>query len=157
MEKFKTIRVYNLVNSKGNQLQLVLGRTDVQRDGGPWSSADNGYRWRFIGRKIPMPVRSMYWFNGFPADTMLLWLAEHDWYVETEVDMNTGKAKAFGLPEPEDMYSDEQFADDEQVFKNLIKDLLCAGDYGKAIQLCRYAYEIGTDGAVERVHEIGKE
>lgn len=104
-----------------------------------------------------MPVRNGTWFNGFPADTMMLWLDEHGWYVVTEVYMATGKAKVCGLPEPEEAYTDEQFAEDKHVFKHIIKDLLCTNEYGKAIQLCRYAHEVGTESARELVHDIGSE
>lgn len=79
-----TIRTYNLVDSNGNRLQLKLGRINVSRDVrrvGP----DQGFRWNFKGTKIPMPVRSETWFNGFPEETMLNWLKANGWYPRTIV------------------------------------------------------------------------
>ena len=152
LKEVKIIRVYNLVNTKGKRLQLrlcVLHPDDREKFCG-----DTGYRWSFLGTEIPMPVRAGTWFNGFPADTMTMWLAEQGWYVVTEVDMTSGKAKVCGLPEPEEAYTDEQFASDKQVFNRTIKDLLCANEYGKAIQLCRYAHEVGTETAAALVRDI---
>jgi hypothetical protein len=45
-----------------------------------------------------MPVRSDYWFNGFPEETMLEWLKANGWYPKTCVDMYIGKAKVYALP-----------------------------------------------------------
>lgn len=98
MERVKTFRVYNLVNSKGNKLQLELGITDVRREDTVWSSADKGYRWRFIGKHIPMPVRSLYWFNGFPESIMLDWLKGNGWFVHTRVDTGSSYAEVYELP-----------------------------------------------------------
>ena len=91
MKEVNIIRVYNLLNPNGNRLQLRLAI--IHPDDRERNCGDTGYRWSFLGSEIPMPVRNGTWFNGFPVDTMLLWLAEHEWYVETEVDMHTGKAK----------------------------------------------------------------
>lgn len=99
MKKTKVIRVYNLVDSKGNKVQLELGTFDPnQNDEYPLSALDKGYRWRFIGKHIPMPVRSMCWFNGFPEPIMLDWLKGNGWFVRTRVDMCSGYAEVFELP-----------------------------------------------------------
>ena len=99
MKKTKVIRVYNLVDSKGNRLQLELGIFDPnQNDEYPLSSLDNGYRWRFIGKHIPMPIRSMYWFNGFPEPIMISWLKGNGWFPHTRVEMCSGYAEVFELP-----------------------------------------------------------
>lgn len=59
--KIKTLKVYNLVNSQGIKLQLRLGViTEGLRIEHPAHIADKGYRWSFIGKNIPMPVRSEY-------------------------------------------------------------------------------------------------
>lgn len=152
MKAINIIRMYNLVNPKGNRLQLRLGI--LHPEDREKFCGDTGYRWSFLGREIPMPVRNGTWFNGFPHDTMMLWLAEHEWHVETEVDMLSGKAKVYSLPEPKDEYTSEQMADDEQAFNHLIKELYESRDYKKAIQLCRYAHEVGTDIATSIMHTI---
>lgn len=92
------IKTYNLVDSNGKRLQLILGQTSHVSDATIIPKADKGYRWQFIGTNIPMPVRSGYWFNGFPEETMLEWLKANGWYPKTCVDMYTGKAKVYTLP-----------------------------------------------------------
>ena len=95
--KINPIRTYNLVNTNGNKLQLQLGLdVEINADfckGDP----DKGYRWCFIGTKIPMPIRSGTWFNGFPERTMLEWLAKHGWVCSTIVNMNTGNAIVYAI------------------------------------------------------------
>ena len=152
MSEIKVIKVYNLVNAKGNKLQLRLGFIDKadHRCG----NKDTGLRWSFVGSKIPMPVRNGTRFNGFPADTMLLWLAENDWYVVTEVEMTTGKAKVRGLPEPEEEYTDEQFANDEIAFNCVLQEMNSKGRFGTAVQLYSYAHEVGHWTARQLVKEI---
>lgn len=152
LEEIKIIRMYNLVNPKGKRLQLRLGVMQLEPQEKYYG--DTGYRWSFLGREIPMPVRNGTWFNGFPHDTMMLWLAEHEWHVETEVNMLSGKAKVYGLPEPEDEYEELQLIADEQVFYNLVKELLCNNDLDKALAIVRYAHEISTRTAMEIIKNI---
>ena len=152
MREVKIIRVYNLVNPKGNRLQLRLAK--LHPDDREKFCGDTGLRWSFLGREIPMPVRNGTWFNGFPHDTMMLWLAEHEWYVETEVDMHTGKAKAYELPEPAEEYEERQMIADEQAFYDLVRELLCDNDLDKALQIVRYAHEVGTRTAMEIIKNI---
>lgn len=99
MRKIQVSKIYNLVNVKGTELRMEFGMiTEGLRDEYPIDSKDKGFRWRFIGREIPMPVRSDYWFNGFPEETMLEWLKANGWYPKTCVDMYTGKAKVYTMP-----------------------------------------------------------
>lgn len=152
MKAVKIIRVYNLVNSKGKRLQLrlcVLHPDDMEKFCG-----DTGYRWSFLGTEIPMPVRAGTWFNGFPADTMIMWLAEQGWYLETEVDVTSGKAKVHGLPEPEEAYHDYQFANDQMEFNRVIKELCSNGKKLNALYLYRYAHEVGTRTALKAIDDI---
>ena len=94
MEKIVIHKVYNLVNPNGDKLQLKLG----------WIKelSRNGWRWAFEGKKIPMPVRSRTWFNGFPEPVMLEWLKENDWVVRTIVSPCDGSADVFDLPKAEE-------------------------------------------------------
>ena len=101
MKKPKVIRVYNLVDCKGNKLRLELGLISVDRESisyDPIMHGDSGYRWRFIGKQIPMPVRSMCWFNGFPEPIMISWLKGNGWFPHTRVEMCSGYAEVFELP-----------------------------------------------------------
>lgn len=94
----RTITIYNLVDSKGSHLQLRLGYIRDKRH----SHENAGWRWSFEGTKIPMPIRSNTWFNGFPEKTMLDWLAKHNWFVRTKVDMASGKTVVYDLPKPKE-------------------------------------------------------
>lgn len=154
MENINVIRVYNLVNPKGTRLQLRLGVMNLEPQ--DKYDGDTGFRWSFLGTNIPMPVRKGTWFNGFPHDTMMLWLAEHNWYVETEVDMLTGKAKAHALPEPEEEYDSKTMAEDGDVFYAHLKELDAQGKFGIAVQLYSYANEVGHWTARQIVKEICK-
>lgn len=102
MRNVKVLKVYNLVNAKGNKLQLRLGVLNSMKGDVCIASADHGYRWSFIGEEIPMPVRSMTWFNGFPENIMLDWLKGNGWALRASVDMNTGKATVYELPKAEE-------------------------------------------------------
>ncbi len=97
MEKVKTFCVYNLLNANGDKLKLSLGYV-VDERGTPNPNGNYGLRWRFSGKNIPMPVRSGYWFNGFPEAVMLDWLKGNGWYPHTKVNMNSGCAVVFELP-----------------------------------------------------------
>lgn len=98
MRRITTLRVYNLVNAKGNRLRLNLGFIDGSIDEPLVDDHDRGWRWRFEGRNIPMPVRSGYWFNGFPESVMLDWLKGNGWSLRTVVNMVTGAATVYELP-----------------------------------------------------------
>ena len=98
MRNVKAVKVYNLVDSNKTKLQLKLGVLQNREGEVCIPKADTGWRWSFVGTKIPMPVRSMTWFNGFPEDTMLLWLHDNGWALQSVVDMDTGKAKVYNLP-----------------------------------------------------------
>lgn len=85
-------KTYNLRDDSGNRIIMQLGLDSDVRQTACRDNPDKGWRWRFIGTKIPMPVRSGTWFNGFQEDTMLLWLSEHGWELEAKVSMLTGRA-----------------------------------------------------------------
>lgn len=155
MANINIVRVYNLVNSKGKRLALRLGV--LPREQWDKFNGDTGYRWSFLGTEIPMPVRAGTWFNGFPVDTMTLWLAEHEWYVETEVDMATGKTKVHVLPEPVEEYHDYQLANDQMEFNKLIKEMCANGKKLNALYIYRYAHEVGTRTALTGISAICSE
>lgn len=95
MEKVTVIKVYNLLDKNGNKLLLRLGIINPEHR---TRDKDMGFRWSFVGYKIPMPVRSETWFNGFPVDTMLLWLRENGWYLRAAVDMCDGRVTVYHVP-----------------------------------------------------------
>ena len=161
MRNIKIVRVYNLVNSKGNKLMLELGViTDGLRDEIPYFRADKGYRWRFIGRNIPMPVRSLCWFNGFPEDIMLDWLKGNGWYPQTRVEMSNGYAHVYELPkgDEEDIsILPERYEHEECVFRDVIRDLVSNGNKMRAACLYRYANGGDIYAARDAVREICEE
>lgn len=91
MEKVRTLRVYNLVNANGEKLRLSLGYVAA-------GNGDECWRWSFVGKNIPMPIRSRTWFHGFPEPIMISWLKGNGWFPRTRVDMGSGYAEVFELP-----------------------------------------------------------
>ena len=155
MKNIKTIRVYNLVDSKGNRLRLELGIINNYSPdySDPISHSDKGYRWRFIGENIPMPVRSMYWFNGFPESIMLSWLKGNGWYPHTRVEMCNGYAEVFELPNGDET-SCEPSDEDRMAFINVIRDLVRNGKRITAIHTYRYAQGGTLGDAYKAIKEI---
>lgn len=142
MKDIEVLKVYNLVNSKGNRLQLELGIGEHHEDEYPIDNKDNGYRWRFWGMYIPMPVRAGYWFNGFPEAIMLDWLKGNGWYPQTRVNMRTGHAQIYELPkgnEEDILILPERHEHEECVFCETIRDLVNKGKVMRATALYRYA------------------
>jgi hypothetical protein len=144
MRNVKVLRVYNLVDSKGNKLQLRLGALQSRYDDVCISSADKGYRWSFIGENIPMPVRSGYWFNGFQEATMMNWLMDNGWHPHTCVDMHSGKTRVYELPkgneDPTPAYelSKAAISGGKRAMEDAIKMLCNNGYVLKAVALYRY-------------------
>lgn len=98
MENIIKLKSYNLVNADGWRLQLYLGMdVDVNRTYTK-GKLDKGFRWSFVGTKIPMPVRAYTWFNGFPESVMLDWLKENGWALRTVVELPDGNATVYELP-----------------------------------------------------------
>lgn len=170
----KEIKVYNLVDSNGNKLQLVLGIKGDPYDEYPMCTADKGFRWKFIGTHIPMPVRSDYWFNGFPDVVMLDWLKANGWYPKTCVDMCTGRAVVYELPKANELTEDLGHAIgsrvnaylmsneldactskvNEETFHYCIRELWGNGSKLKAVRLYRYAHGGSLAGATNAVKAI---
>ena len=94
--------IYGYINPNGDTLQLRLGRIPNARRNP--DDKDTGYRWSFVGKKIPMPVWSGDWFKGHPEPVMTEWLMEHgSWAKATMVDLVYGKTEVYDLPSaPED-------------------------------------------------------
>ena len=114
----KIIKTYNLVNTKGNRLQLMLGALDSSA--GLCTQEDTGFRWSFLGTNIPMPVRNGTWFNGFPENIMLAWLEEHGWYVETCVNCTTYRVTVYDHSQK----GNECFSQNENEPDDLLKSAL---------------------------------
>lgn len=158
MEKVITLKVYNLLDSKGNKLRLKLGHVE---DFTPSYHRERGYRWSFVGTNIPMPVRNGTWFNGFPEHTMLEWLKGNGWYVQTCVDMSSGKADVYELPNGNDNLNveitPERHEVDENVFCETIRNLFRNGNRLDAYRLYRYANGGSLYDADRAVREICNE
>jgi hypothetical protein len=159
MRNVTVLKVYNLVNDKGNKLQLRLGELKSRHDDVCISSGDKGIRWSFVGTNIPMPVRSRTWFNGFPAATMLEWLKGNGWYVQTCVNMCDGKATVYALPGDNDASKGNETCaapseEDERVFRDTIYSLVKNGKRISAVRLYRYANCCSMQEAYYAVREI---
>lgn len=154
----KVIMAYNLVDSKGNKLQLQLGYIKLHRDVCNVHPLDQGYRWRFIGKHIPMPIRSREWFNGFPEPVMLNWLKVNDWHVQTRVNMCDGSATAYEVPkgnENPDGLSDALFErSGDSSLKSAVRIMCKTGHHRKAYVLYRYVKRCNLEDAIAAVREI---
>lgn len=131
MEKIHPIRTYNFVDANGIELFMRLGVVVDENGVRVRNNPDTGFRWCFEGKRIPMPVRT--WFNGYPEDTMLLWLKEKGWALRCVVDMKTGKATVYDLPEAPEEH------DDTTEFVVFNDETDCAiwigGDFNKASEV----------------------
>lgn len=142
MKNIEVLKVYNLVDSKGNKLRLNLGMAKNPNDASRINDSDLGYRWRFIGKHIPMPVRSGYWFNGFAENIMLDWLKGNDWAVQSKVYMPSGYTEVYELPkgnEEDICIQPIRHELDEKYFCEIICDLVNNGKTIRAVHLYRYA------------------
>lgn len=158
MEKVKTLYVYNLLNSNGDELRMRLGYV-VDANGNPYN-VNAAWRWSFDGKKIPMPVRSRTWFCGFPEQTMISWLNGNGWYVRTRVDVMSGYAEVYELPKGnEEQYelSDIAIKQGEGALKDAIKLFCKADNKMKAIMLYRYFHPCNLKNANEAVEKIQHE
>jgi hypothetical protein len=141
-ENIDILRVYNLVDSNGTKILLRLGRLKGSED----YLTDKGFRWSFVGTKIPMPVRNATWFNGFPEATMLNWLMDNGWHPHTCVNMETGKATVYELPKGNEDHEGNEIpghvASGGKIALDYAIKMLCeSGSVLRAVQLYRYAHD----------------
>lgn len=160
MRDVKVLKVYNLVNAKGNKLRLRLGiLKSMEAVYAP--NADHGYRWSFVGEHIPMPVRSMTWFNGFPENIMLDWLKGNGWYPHTCVHMDDGRCHVYELPkgneELDSDYIKSQQQTDKDAFCRVIRGLVSNGKRADAARIYRYKHGGTLYNAVHEVDIIATE
>lgn len=92
--KIKLIKTILFRDSNGNDLRLTLGQIEDMEAYGRFmgfrNADDKGFRWSFVGRRIPMPIRSYEWFNGFPEDTMVPWVKAQGYNVVATTNHVTG-------------------------------------------------------------------
>lgn len=146
-ERILTLRCYNLLNANGRTLRMYLGRYENHKAAMTHFDKDQGYRWMFEGTQIPMPVRSGTWFNGFPENIMLDWLKGNGWALRASVDMNTGKATVYELPEPSKGNETHEYElpihainAGERALKYAVRMLYDNGNKLDAISLYRYVH-----------------
>ena len=148
MRDVKVLKVYNLVNSKGTKLQLRLGILRSRAGEVCIANTDNGSRWSFVGKEIPMPVRSGYWFNGFADEIMLSWLKGNGWYPRSCVCMDDGRCHVYELPKAEEpskgneTYELSLYAINvgERALKHAVNLLCNNGNKVDAVNLYRYVH-----------------
>lgn len=152
MRDINVLKVYNLVDSKGNKVQLRLGMITGNANAIRVASEDQGYRWSFVGKHIPMPVRSRCWFNGFPEPIMLDWLKGNGWYPRSCVSMCDGNAIVYELPKGTD---EEVRSWDVDAFHSVIRELISNGRRLTAVRVYRYAHRDASlkcaDAAVREI------
>ena len=127
-------------------LYLFLG----QEEGHAACSKDQGFRWMFKGFKIPMPVRSETWFNGFPVDTMLDWPKGNGWTLHSMLHLDTNKLivyKYVGVPDASKgnkiPVSTGNDTPDDSYYRNfcvIIKELCADNRKVAAVRLYRYVH-----------------
>lgn len=153
-ENIDIIVVYNLLDSNGTKLQLRLGRNKCSEDYFP----DQGFRWSFVGPKIPMPVRAYTWFNGFPENIMLDWLKGNGWALRSRVEMSTGKATVYELPSESSKGNETSCANCDMAYKDIFDDVLRElvrnGKRITAVRVYRYAHCGTLQDATNAVKEI---
>ena len=162
MRDIKVLKVYNLVDSKGNKLQLRLGILRQRIGEVCISNADSGHRWSFMGKNIPMPVRSGYWFNGFADEIMLDWLKGNGWYPRSCVSMDDGKCHVYELPKAEECSKGNEVYElpnyvvnaGERVLKDAIRWICSNGSKLDAVALYRYVHPCPLYAANDAVNAI---
>lgn len=153
------------MNSNGTKLQLRLGRLKGYGDEVLHYNTDHGFRWSFIGSKIPMPVRNGTWFNGFPENIMLEWLKANGWHLRTNVCMCDGKATVYELPKAEEpsKANEPTFGTDKYpaygeldrpTFECVIRKLVNECNKVTAVRLYRYVHGGTLHNANAKVSEI---
>lgn len=92
--EIKLIRTILFRDPNGNDLRLTLGKIEDMEAYNRFmdfaSNDDKGFRWQFVGPKIPMPIRSYEWFNGFPEDIMVPWVKSQGYEVVAITSHVTG-------------------------------------------------------------------
>ena len=158
MEEMKLLKVYSLVNKDGDDLQLRFGIMENVR----LPKGDTGYRWSFLGTKIPMPVRSDTWFNGFPAETMLEWLKGNGWEVQLIVNTITGRTEMFTTSfnhehnkgNEEYQLSELAIRQGKEVLTSVVNQLCKSGQKISAIKLYRLVCPCCLSDANHAVNNI---
>ena len=154
--------VYNLVDINGNKLQLRLGRLKGYGDELRSYHCDQGFRWSFVGPKIPIPVRAYTWFNGFPENIMLDWLKGNGWALRSRVEMSTGKATVYELPKAEEPSKGNEvyklpmhaISSGERALRDAVQWMCNNGNKLGAICLYRYCHPCSLSDAKFRVDAI---
>lgn len=97
--EIKLIRTILFRDTNGNNLRLTLGKIEdmeaYNRFMGFGNNDDKGFRWQFVGPKIPMPIRSFEWFNGFPEEVMVPWVQSQGYKLVAVTSHVTGFVHVF--------------------------------------------------------------
>lgn len=155
MEIVKPITCYNLRDPKGNKLELRYGMLLDEK--GNIQHTRSAQRWSFIGKRIPMPVRSGMWFQGLSATEMLDWLRRDGWCLESRVVIGTGSATIYTLPDKanEETTSFGGYREAyEKRFKDAIKLIAENGTDVWAVRVYQYAHDCDVLEARKAVREI---
>ena len=137
------LKIYNLLNPNGAKLQLRLG---IVNSGDEFCGhKDTGLRWSFVGTKIPVPIRSGTWFNGFPENIMLEWLKSNGWSVCTCVNCITYNVT---------VYEPSQKGNESSSQKGNAPDVLIERELNHAMELLIEAKRpLGAERLYKHIHD----
>ena len=171
--EIKLIRTILFRDHNGNDLRLTMGKIEdmeaYRRFMGFGNKDDKGFRWRFVGIKIPMPIRSYEWFNGFPEDIMVPWVKSQGYEVVAVTSHVTGSVYVAkgnestavdtddapkGNNGPVSTGNDGIDNINRLAFHNIIRELCDACRKVEAVRLYRYAHGGDLHNAVNAVKAI---
>lgn len=143
--------IYGYINPNGDTLQLRLGRIKPEKRN--HDDKDTGYRWSFVGKKIPMPVWSGDWFKGHPEPIMTEWLMKHGgWAKAFMVDMVTNKTEVYELPKANDFIKEVYFV---ATSTGIVTDMFATE--GDAMEFsAKLAKALGSNASVFKAEEIAR-
>lgn len=143
MENVKKIRAFYYQDNDGNKLTMFYGRL-FDSDLNCISSANNAQRWCFTGNKIPMPVRSGTWFQGFGYNKMNCFVESTGYHLVMTVNLIHGTVWHCPIIEK------DRSTVDMDLIKHQIRKLYNGGNQ---IRLARL-YQTIAGCSVSEAHEV---
>lgn len=144
MENIKKIRAFYYKDNQGNKLTMFYGRL-FDSAFNCISGTNNAQRWCFTGNKIPMPVRSGTWFQGFGYNEMNRFVESTGYHLVMTVNLIHGTV--WKCPELE-------FTPDIDTIKHRIKRLYTGSNKLSLIRLYKEATGCNLSEANDVVTEL---
>lgn len=156
MENVKPLITYTFKHVD-SRVPLTMQYGMLRDEHGFYKGNKTDQRFRFMGKRIPMPVRSGTWFSGISVREMIDWLADNGYVLLAIFDLQSGFARVCELNIKHLSKGNEDSLADtfgERALRVSIKLLLQNNERVKAINLYRYAKGCGIDEANRAVREI---